>query len=271
MSSEPLKGEPSESSDVSEKIRQLGIRRILEVPKMLEFHTWLDGKRIARRSCRVVGESRTGKTVNCDTYHLKSKAIPTPGQGMIIPVMYWHCPENLSVSSLFIGLLENLQYQATQGRIPELRSRVHHVLRNCQVEMIIFDEAQRASAKALSEIRDIADLGIAVVLVGTDRLNAVIQKDEQVLYRFLPAYRFSRLSAEELKEMTALWEAHILQFPEPSQLTSAKAQDLLLQVTRGYIGVLDQILCEAAIVSLQMGQSKIELSTLKQVVKECAI
>jgi hypothetical protein len=30
-------------------------------------------------------------------------------------------------------------------------------------------------------------------------------------------------------------------------------------------------LCEAAIVSLQMGQSKIELSTLKQVVKECAI
>ncbi|MEO1146694.1 MAG: hypothetical protein AAFY26_14000 [Cyanobacteria bacterium J06638_22] len=51
-------------ADVNERIRQLGRRRILELPQMLEFHTWLDGKRLARQSCRVVGESRTGKTVS---------------------------------------------------------------------------------------------------------------------------------------------------------------------------------------------------------------
>jgi DNA transposition AAA+ family ATPase len=141
--------------------------------------------------------------------------------------------------------------------------------------MIILDEAQRISAKAMSEIRDIGDfeasgLRISVVLVGTDRLNAVIRRDEQVLYRFLPAYRFSRLSAEELREMTALWEEHVLQLPEPSQLTSAKAQELLGQATRGYIGILDMILREAAIRSLQLGQSKIGMSTLRQVVKECS-
>jgi len=268
----PVSERQSATADVNERIRQLGRRRILELPQMVEFHTWRDGKRLSRRSCRVIGESRTGKTVSCDTYHLKCKVTQRSGEAPIIPVVYWHCRENLSVSSLFVGLLESLQYQATRGRIPELRERVYHVLRSCQVEMIIFDEAQRATAQAMSEIRDISDvLEIAVVLVGTDRLNAVIQRDEQVLYRFLSAYRFSRLGSEELQEMTALWEEHVLQLPESSDLTNAKAQSLLLQATRGYIGVLDQILCEAAIRALQHGQQRIELPLLRQVVKECSL
>jgi hypothetical protein len=66
----------------------------------------LDGKRLARRSCRVVGESRTGKTVNCNTYRLKSKVVQIPGQPPTIPVVYWHSPEELSVSGLFVGLLQ---------------------------------------------------------------------------------------------------------------------------------------------------------------------
>jgi len=261
-----------DSADINEQIRRLGKRRILELPQMLDFHTWLDGKRLARQSCRVVGESRTGKTISCDTYRLKCKVTQTPGEPPHIPVLYWHCPENLSVSRLLTGLLELLQYQATQGRIPDLRERVYHVLGSCQVEMLILDEAQRVNAQAMSEIRDISDiLEIAVVLVGTDRLNAVIQRDDQVLYRFLSAYRFSRLDTEELREMTALWEEHILQLPEPSNLTNDKAQRLLLQATRGYIGVLDQILCEATIRTLQMRKPRITLPTLSQVVKECSL
>lgn len=264
--------EQPDSTDINEQIRRLGRRRILELPQMLDFHTWLEGKRLARQSCRVVGESRTGKTISCDTYHLKCKVTQTPGEAPHIPVLYWHCPENLSVSRLFTGLLELTQYQATRGRIPELRERLYQVLGSCQVEMIIFDEAQRATAQAMSEIRDISDiLEIAVVLVGTDRLNAVIQRDDQVLYRFLSAYRFSRLDTEALREMTALWEEHILQFPEASNLTNDKAQRLLLQATRGYIGVLDQILCEAAIRMLQMRKPRITLPTLSQVVKECSL
>ena len=92
--------------DINEQIRRLGRRRILELPQMLDFHTWLDGKRLARQSCRVVGESRTGKTISCDTYRLKCKASQKPGEPPHIPVLYWPCPENLPVSRLFTGLLE---------------------------------------------------------------------------------------------------------------------------------------------------------------------
>ena len=260
------------STDIDEQIRQLSQRRILELPQMVDFHTWLDGKRLARQSCRVIGESRTGKTISCDTYSLKGKVTQVAGEAPHIPVLYWHCPEKLSVSRLFTGLLELTHYQATRGRIPELRERVYQVLGSCQVEMIIFDEAQRIAAPALSEIRDISDLlEIAVVLVGTDRLNAVIQRDDQVHYRFLSAYRFSHLDTEELREMTVMWEEHILQMPEPSHLANEKAQSLLSQATRGYIGVLDQILREAAIRTLQTGKRRITLPTLRQVVKECSL
>ena len=71
--------------------------------------------------------------------------------------------------------------------------------------------------------------------------------------------------------MTALWEEHVLPLPEASNLTNDKAQRLLLQATRGYIGVLDQILCEAAIRTLQMRKPRITLQTLRQVVKECSL
>ena len=58
---------------------------------------------------------------------------------------------------------------------------MYEVLRGCQVEMIIFDEAQWATAQALSEIKGISDmLDIVVVLVGTDRLNTMLQRDKQV-------------------------------------------------------------------------------------------
>jgi hypothetical protein len=88
MTSTRSKAEKPDPDDMEEKIRQLGKKRVLAVPQMLDFHLWLDGKRLARRSCRVVGESRTGKTVNCNTYRLKSKVVQIPGQPPNIPVVY---------------------------------------------------------------------------------------------------------------------------------------------------------------------------------------
>lgn len=267
MSSARSESEEREGIDIEAEITRLGKLHIIEVPKMDEFHTWLDGKRLQRRSCRVVGESRTGKTLNCDTYSVKRSVPQLPGHPPSRPVIYWQCPENLSASGLFTGLLQHLHYQAIRGRNPELRDRLYQVLRSSQVEMIILDEAHRISIKALSEIRDISDLlEISVVLVGTDRLNTLLGQDEQNHYRFLATYRFMRLTADELQEMTMLWEEHVLQMPDASKLSSAKAQNMLLPATQGYIGLLDQILCEAATQAIQQGQSHIGLDLLKKVI-----
>jgi DNA transposition AAA+ family ATPase len=270
MATSQSKAKLFETDDLEEQIRRLGKRRVIEIPKMLEFHEWLDGKRLSSRSCRVVGESRTGKTLNCDTYSLKHSQPQVPGQPPILPVVYWQCPENMSTSGIFTGLLQHLHYQAIRGRIPELRERTYQVLRSCQVEMLILDEAHRLPIKALSEVRDISDqLEISVVLVGTDRLNTLLGQDEQNHYRFLSFYRFKSLSAEELQETTALWEEHVLQMPKPSNLHAAKVQNILFPATRGYIGLLDQILRDAAIRAIQKGQTHVSLDLLKQVIAGC--
>jgi DNA transposition AAA+ family ATPase len=258
-------------TSIEEEIRRLGKQKILEIPKMVEFHTWLDGKRLGRRSCRVVGDSGTGKTVNCNTYRLKLKIMQLPGQPPTVPVLYWQCPRKMSLGSFFIGMLQRLNYQITKGRNPELRERLYQVLRGCQVEMIILDEAHDIPATILSEIQDLSDhLEIAVVLVGTTtRLNTLLGLDEQVDRRFCHIYQFSCLNPDELREMTALWEEHVLQLPKPSNLTTVKVQKMLYPATRGYIGFLDQVLCEAATRVIQQGKSHVDLDLLKLVIAEC--
>jgi DNA transposition AAA+ family ATPase len=75
-------------------------------------------------------------------------------------------------------------------RIAEKRQGLYEGLRRSGVEMLILDEAERLSLRVLSEIRDISDLlGLSVVLVGTEKLNRLLSRDEQVHYRFLATYR----------------------------------------------------------------------------------
>jgi DNA transposition AAA+ family ATPase len=139
----------------------------------------------------VIGESRTGKSVACDAYRLRHFSVQASENAPMIPVVYWHSPPEAGPRELFVGILDYLKYQITRGTIAEVRERVYRILKACSVEMIILDEAHRLRPKTFSEIRDIFDqLEIAVVLVGTDRLDAVIRRDEQVYNRFMACHRF---------------------------------------------------------------------------------
>jgi DNA transposition AAA+ family ATPase len=79
-----------------------------------------------------------------------------------------------------------------------------------------------------------------VVLVGTDRLDAVIRRDEQIYQRVIMSHRYERLTSAQLVETSVIWEKHVLRLPEPSQLGSAKMQKVLGLATGGYIGLLDR-------------------------------
>jgi Bacterial TniB protein len=125
--------------------------------------------------------------------------------------------------------------------------------------MIILDESHRLRPKTFSEVRDIFDLlGISVVLVGTDWLDAVVRRDEQVYNRFIACHRFHRMDSPTLEVTTAVWEAYVLWLPQLSNLTSAPMQKILGTSTRGYLGVLDDILRNAVRRALKSGQSRID-------------
>ncbi len=166
-------------------------------------------------------------------------------------------------------IIEELKYQMTKGTVAEVRDRTFRVLKGCGVEVLIIDEADRLKPKTFADVRDIFDkLEISVVLVGTDRLDAVIKRDEQVYNRFRACHRFGKLSGAEFKATVDVWEQRVLKLPVASNLSSNDMLKLLGQATGGYIGLLDMLLREAAIRALRKGLPKIDMDTLKEVTAE---
>ncbi len=153
-------------------IERLQKRSIVELEQVRHFHGWLDDKRVSRQSGRVVGESRTGKTLSCEAYQLKYPPSPENG-AMRVPIVYWQAVPESSNRDLFTGILEGLQYQIQRGTLSEIRARVLRLLHICQVEMLLIDESHRLRSKALADLQDILDkLQIAIILVGTDTRSA---------------------------------------------------------------------------------------------------
>ncbi|WP_013324724.1 TniB family NTP-binding protein [Gloeothece verrucosa] len=251
------------------EIGRLNRKTVVTLSHVEALHNWLEGKRQAKQSCRVVGESRTGKTIACNAYRLRHKPIQNPGKPPIVPVVYIQIPQECGAKDLFGAIIEHLKYQMTKGTVAEIRNRALKVLERCGVEMIIIDEADRLKSKTFAEVRDIFDLkDIAVVLVGTDRLDAVIKRDEQVYNRFRACHRFGKLTGDEFGQTVDIWERQVLKLPVASNLNSKRMLKILGQATGGYIGLLDMILREAAIRALKKGLNQVDLETLKEVAEE---
>jgi DNA transposition AAA+ family ATPase len=86
-------GEFNSTSDrIAAEIRRLNRQKIVTLKQVDFLHQWLEGKRQAKQSCRVVGESRTGKTVACNSYRLRHKPIQEVGKPPIVPVVYIQIP-----------------------------------------------------------------------------------------------------------------------------------------------------------------------------------
>jgi hypothetical protein len=142
-------------------IARLQKRSIVELEQVQQFHEWLDDKRISRQSCQVIGESRTGKTISCEAYQLKHLPSLSVGNARCVPIVYWQAVPESGNRDLLSGIIDSLQYPINRGTLSEIRERVYHLLRVCEVEMLIVDEAHRLRPKALEDIADLLDRQIA--------------------------------------------------------------------------------------------------------------
>jgi len=267
---------------VEDRIRRLQRKQVVELAELQQLHRWLDDKREARQSGRVIGESRTGKTFGCRHYaflHPPQKRIGRPPHHRVLCIL----PKaDCEPSDFYRHILEELGYRLTRGTVADLRKRAHRALVECIVEMIIIDEAHRLRPKTFAAVRDVSDgamrdpsdqgsepLPIAVILVGTARLNAVVKVDEQVDNRFMPRHQVGRLVGQEFANTVAIWEDKVLELPVPSNLaTDKKILTELLRTSRGLIGILDAVLRAAAIHALKKGKGKIDRDILRDALAE---
>ncbi len=252
--------------DVEREIRRLQRTQIVELEQVRSLHTWLDNQRICRQPGRILGESRTGKTCGIKSYMREHPPQQLAGLPPMVPVLTVQVPQDCGAKELYVLISEALKFRVTRGTTADLRRRVYKHLQDCGVEMLVIDEADRIKPKFFADVRDISDnLDIAMVLVGTERLDAVISRDEQVKNRFFAHFRMGVLNPVQFEQTVEIWERQILRLPVPSNLTSKGILKLLREKTRGYIGILDMILRQAAIATLRKGNAKIDLATLKEV------
>ena len=128
------------------EIARLNKSKFVPLEHVRDLHGWLEEKRKARQSCRLVGESRTGKTAACEAYTLRNKPQQEGRQTPIVPVVYIMPPSKCGAKDLFKEIIEGLRYRAVRGTVSDFRSRAMEVLSGCEVEMLIIDEADRLTA-----------------------------------------------------------------------------------------------------------------------------
>jgi DNA transposition AAA+ family ATPase len=255
--------------DIQEEIQRLSRRWYISLRHVEITHEWLDEQRQSRLPGRVVGDSRTGKTMACQAYRSRNKPTNIAGKPPIIPVIFISATSDCGAKELFRLILEalNLKYQVARGTISEMRERAMRAMNACGVEMLIIDEAELIKPKIFSEARCIFDnLQISVILVGTRSLDNILMKDDRVSRRFRAGHYFEVLSGENFKQTVEIWEKQILKLPNPSNLFGSNKLRILYEATDGgFIGLLDMILRAAAIKVLKKGLTKIDLEILKEV------
>ncbi len=157
----------------------------------------------------------------------------------------------------------------------DLRTRARNGLRDARVRLVLADEAQRLRPEAFDDLRDLSDgsslatdAKVAVVFIGTDRLDAVLGRDEQVDDRYLACYHVNRLVGQQFVDAVALWEERVLCLPRPSNLTGKATLALLQGATRGEVGTLDALLRAAGRRALRSGTQRVTRDILEAVIKE---
>jgi DNA transposition AAA+ family ATPase len=134
------------------EISRLNQKTVMPLKQVSKLHDWLDAKRKARKSCRIIGESGTGKTVSCQSYVYRHRPIQEYGQRPIVPVAYVFLSTRCGLKDFFEKIIEVLKHRATKGTTSELRGRTREILKACHVEMLIIDEAQRLKPETFADV-----------------------------------------------------------------------------------------------------------------------
>lgn len=266
--------EPSDS-DIQAHIERLRKETVVALEQVKLLHQWIDRKRNSRQCGRITGESRTGKTKACEAY-LKRRGQPDfSGKIPIIPVSYILPKQECTSRELFRQILGFYNFDLPRGTVGDARSLVLKVLRESQTEVLFIDEADRLKKKTFADVRDIFDeLKIAVILIGTKkRLDPAVKEDEQVYNRFRSNHRVGTIQNNQLKQIVGVWERDIIALPVPSHLTNEPMLKIIRPAAgaaqRGYyIGLIDMVLREAAIRSLEQGMMYVDRTVLKEVAEE---
>lgn len=251
-----------------------------------DIHQWLDQMLASPRSSRprnglLYGESGVGKSTtlrrwarlaNDKAARRAEEGDPAElGEWAVLPVLLFNTPPKGDETRLYNAMLEAFGYDAKSLRsLADKYCRVKDLIYACQVRVIVMDEFHNALSGRFDQrlhfnvvIKHITnETGIPFVVAGTDSVDQVFRKEDQ-LHR-----RFSRFEMKRWKQ-TADWAKlltsfeRIIPLAEPSRLFDPEISNRLFAYSNGIIGELSEILKQAAISAALSGKERIELDMIR--------
>ena len=224
---------PSESAISSQDKRSQSLRHLViehpeftrTVREIARLHERWVASQVAG-ALLIVGQSGAGKSTVLDYYLQRFPSRREPRR-MVIPVLKVLTPEAPTVKAMSEAVLVALgDTAATRGSAAVKTNRIALFLRECRVELILFDEFHHFCDSRAPERRRVTDwlknllneCGKPVVLLGLPRAISALYSNEQLRRRFASPFYYKEFGFRTEEEQT-LFRGLLKHFQEMSKLT----------------------------------------------------
>lgn len=219
----------------------------------------------------VVGDTNNGKSMIINRFAAKHPAYDRPEEETVhVPVLLVESPPVPSETRFYDKILAKLFSPFRANDKPERKQRqVIDLLQQVNTRMIIIDEIHNLLAGSTSKQREYLnvikgignELQIPIIGAGTREALRAVNTDHQLGNRFEPIGLPRWQNNDEYLKLLASYEC-MLPLKNPSDLTDQEIAMKLLVMSEGLIGELSEILCRAAIYSIEAGSEKITKTAL---------
>lgn len=229
----------------------------------------------------IMGESNNGKTTIAKRFleknppYLEVHQEPVTNhvyEIVVRPVIMVQCPHIPHEKSLYYGILEqlNLPYRKTT-RAEYLKQIVIKAFVEMKVKVLILDEIHHILSGSPAKQREFLNLikyisneaKISIVALGTNEASYALKAEKQLDTRFdkliIPRWK----NDDDFLKLLATIE-RIIDLEKESDLTEPALSNEIHSLSYGILGEVIKIVKKAAILSLEAGENKITLKTIKE-------
>lgn len=214
----------------------------------------------------IVGESNNGKTTIIHRFNeLCGRGYVDGNSDPVKPVIIAEAPPEADEKALYVSILERFftPYRISDP-VTKLRYQVIHLMRACQVKLLIIDEMHSLLTGTAIKQRQVMnaikllcnELAIPIVAVGTPEAVRVLHTDPQHASRFdvitLPTWKLDK----DFQRLLTSFE-RVLPLKNPSKLSQPDLASLIHSISSGNIGDLHKLLMACATTAIQSGKEQI--------------
>lgn len=229
-------------------------------------------KRSRMPNLLIVGDSNNGKTTIVQRFkELHGQGYVSADAEAVKPVMLVQSPPTSDEKAFYVSILEEFwdPYRATDSVI-KLRYQVIHLMRECNVKILIIDEIHSLLSGSAIKQREMMnvikmlcnELAIPVVGVGTADAVRVLHTDPQHASRFDVLTLQPWTVGVDFQRFLKGFES-VLPLKQASGLHRPDVAYLLHSICEGNTGNLHRLLIECATEAIKSGKEKIDVDIIK--------